>query len=135
MNAIEFDESRFPLVVVTYRGIASTVEFEAFLARIGGWLAKGRSYALVFDCSSAAVPSALQRRRFAEWTASHRGDLERLCVGKAFVITSPLIHGALTAVVWLQQLPYPHQVVATRKAAEAWCRGQLGARHSSGQPA
>lgn len=125
MNGIEFDESRLPLMVVTYRGTASTVEFEAFLDRLGGCLVRGQRYALLFDASSAGAPPALQRRRMAEWTASHRGDLTRLCVGTAFVITSTLIHGALTAILWLQPLPYPHVVVASRREGEAWCRRQL----------
>lgn len=127
MTAIEYDESRLPLSIVTYRGLASMVEFEAFIARVDGWLTNGQRYALVFDASRADVPTALQRRRLAEWTASHRKDLARLCVGTAFVITSPLIQGAFTAVLWLQPLPYPHQVVATRKEGEAWCRKQLAA--------
>ena len=131
MTAIEFDQSRVPLSVITYRGLASTVEFDAFIARVDGWLGERQTYALVFDVSRADVPTAVQRRRLAEWTASRRQELTRFCLGTAFVITTPSIRGAFTAVLWLQPLPYPHEVVASRQEGEAWCRKQLDARSSS----
>lgn len=135
MSVIEFDQSRLPLAVITYRGLAPMVEFEAFITRVDGWLRNRQTYVLVFDVSRADVPTALQRRRLAEWTALRGQDLARFCLGTSFVITSPLIHGAFTAVLWLQPLPYPHEVVASRKEGEVWCRKQLDARRLSARSA
>ena len=135
MNAIESDESRRPLLIVTYRGLASTVEFEAFLSRVGDWLARKERYFLVFDRSMADMPTAIQRRRMAEWTTWRCAELGRFCGGAAFVITSPLIHGAFRAVLWLQQLPYPYVVVATQSEGVAWCRHQLDTTSTPARPA
>ncbi|MBC7173876.1 MAG: hypothetical protein H5U40_15655, partial [Polyangiaceae bacterium] len=47
-------------------------------------------------------------------------------VGYAFVISSSLVRGALTAILWLAPMPAPHRVVGTVGEGEAWLRGLLG---------
>ena len=51
--------------------------------------------------------------------------LRTYSAGSAFVISSPLVRGGLTAILWLQALPSPFIVVATRPEAESWARAQL----------
>ena len=54
-----------------------------------------------------------------------RGALGDGSGAEAFVIDSPIVRGALTAILWIQPLPYEHRIVGTRADANAWLRGQL----------
>ena len=41
------------------------------------------------------------------------------------MITSSLVRGILTAILWLSDIPSPYHVVGTQAEAEAWCEAQL----------
>lgn len=120
METITFDESRLPLVIVTFRGTASQEEFEEYLRRIGANLARRQPTAVIIDSRQAVTMPAAQRRRQADWIDSNREDLRRYSAGTAFIIESSLMRGALTAIFWLTKYETPYVVVATFEAAEAW---------------
>jgi hypothetical protein len=128
MGTIEIDESRFPLVTVRFDGVVDDATFEAYLAGLQRMLGRREPYALVLDASTAGPAPAKQRRRQAEWMAANEADVARWSVGAAFVITSSLTRGLLTAILWIQPMPQPHTVVATRREAEQWARERLRAR-------
>lgn len=120
MENITFDESRLPLVVVTFRGDATTEEFEEYLRRLSANLARKQPTAIVIDSREFAVMPAAQRKRQAEWIDETRVVRTRYTLGTAFVINSPLIRGALTAIFWLTKYDTPYVVVPTLEEAEAW---------------
>lgn len=119
-GSITIDVSDTPLVWLSYVGKVTDAEFEAYLAEYLEVLNRGQHYGCIFDASRAGVPSALQRRLQADWQRRHERRLKQLCVGGAFVIRSAPIRGALTAILWLQPLPFPHSVVSTPLAALEW---------------
>lgn len=125
MENITFDESRLPLVVVTFRGTASTAEFEEYLRLLRVNLGRRQPTAVVVDSRKMVTMSAAQRKRQAEWIDSNREDLLRFTRGTAFVINNPLMRGALTAIFWLTRYETPYVVVATLEEAEAWALAQL----------
>ena len=57
--------------------------------------------------------------------AEQHARIQLLCVGGAFVISSPIIRGALAAILWMQPLPWPHTVVGDVAAGERWARKKL----------
>ena len=73
--------------------------------------------------------TARQRRLQAEQIA-HNADRQVL-LGMAAVIDSPLIRGALTALLWIQRFDWDYTVVGTREAAEQWALDKLAHESSS----
>lgn len=126
--AIHIDDSRFPLVVIRYVGSTSDQEFEQYLSQMEELvLARRATNAVILDASKADAASATQRRMQAEWMKAHETTLRRYSVGNAFVITSTVVRGALTAIFWLQPPAVPSDVFSTYAAAEAWALERLAA--------
>ena len=61
------------------------------------------------------------------WLAEHRELLERDSLGTGFVITSALIRGVLTAILWMAPVPGGHRVFSSYDEAESWALEQLRA--------
>ena len=77
------------------------------------------------------VPSSLERKLYAEWVAENESMLRENVVGIAFVTSSRLIRGVITAVAWINPLSCPHFVSGDKDEAIRWCREQLAERRSS----
>jgi hypothetical protein len=126
---IHVDDTRHPLVVVTFEGDLTDAELAHYLAeKESRVLARRRLSATVVDATNVRSVTARQRRMQAEWIEKHEETLARYSVGSAFVITSSLVQGTLTAILWLKPMPTPHVVVGTFAEAEAWCREKLRER-------
>jgi hypothetical protein len=115
----------FPLLRITYDGPITEAEVRAYLADYDAVLARRQRYALLLDASRAVVPSATIRRMKADFLRQRAGVLGALCLGGAYVITSPAIRGAMSAIFWLQPLPFAHVVVGTLAEGERWCHERL----------
>lgn len=123
---IHVDDSRFPLVIIRYVGTTSDDDFMRYLSKMEELVLHRRTTnAAVLDASAADATPAKQRRMQAEWMKSNEALIARYCVGNAFVITSPLLRGALTAIFWMQQPAAPTIVLATFDAAERWATDRL----------
>ncbi len=125
--AIEIDESRRPLVVVTFRGTARDDELDAYLETMTRILLRGEPVATVLDATRSGITPPLQRRRQAEWQRQHADLLRRHAIGAAFAINSSAVRGVLNAILWLAPLPHPYHVAATLADAERWAVARLRA--------
>jgi hypothetical protein len=126
---IHVDDTRHPLVVVRFVGDIADHELTSYLAEMESRvLARRQTSATVMDATLVRSVTARQRRMQAEWMEKHEEALARVSVGSAFVITSAMVRGALTAILWLKPMPTPHVVVSTVAEAEAWCRAKLRER-------
>lgn len=119
------DESRFPLVVVTFREVADDREFDAYLDRMSALVRRQKKNVVILDASEAGAAPASQRKKQADWITQNSELLRAHSLGTAFVISSPLVRGMLTAIFWLQPMPNPHAVVGTYAEAERWAIEQL----------
>jgi len=125
MGSIHVSDREFPLLVVTFEGSVDDQEFDRYLAQLDAlWQRKTRSV-IVLDATKATRSTPTQRRKQADWLKENELLLRAYSAGTAFVISSPLIRGGLTAILWLQSLPTPHVVVGTLREAEHWARAQL----------
>lgn len=97
------------------------------LAEMRANRARGKRNVVVIDASLGLRPTPTQRKLQADWINEHRELLAASCLGIAFVIPSPLVRGALTAIFWVAQLPIPHTVHATLASAIDWAGGRLTA--------
>ena len=126
---IQFDQSRWPLVVVTHHGAATDEEFDAYLVKLKQNLDRAvrekMKTVLIFDATHAGNSSAKQRQKQAAWMKQHEAPSRLHSAGYAFVIPSTIIRGALTAILWLSPMPAPYVVVATLAEAQSWCLKML----------
>lgn len=123
--AIELDDSRDPLLVARFGADWSADEFDRYLAWHAEHLKRRRRFVIVVDATRARTPDALERRKQAASLREHEALLQKHCAGAAFVISSAVIRGTLTAIQWLQPPVYETVVVATFAEAEAWARTRL----------
>jgi hypothetical protein len=129
--AYEMDESSFPLVVAVFRGPVQLDACDAFLGRLDSFCKERRHFSTIVDMSHGSAPSASERKYIAAGITSRRVALGRHCDGSAFVITNPLLRGAMTAILWVQPLPYPYEIFTTMEAARSYCAGLLKAAPTS----
>ena len=131
MGQYRVDSSDMPIVRITFDGAVSDDEFRAYLDAYDAIVDEGKPYVAVFDARTAAAPPARQRRMMAKWLNDRGPAVRRVCHGGAFAITSRVIRGALTAILWLAPLPFEHTVVGTIEEAEDWVARRL--RMASGE--
>jgi hypothetical protein len=133
---LSYDESRFPLVLITFEGTTSDSEWESFLRGLEATTARcfreEQRVGFVVDTTKGRPASAAQRRALADWMNAHDASSRATCAAFAFVIPNPVVRGALTAVLWLARMPAPHRVTATRAEAVEFARAQLSAAHPVG---
>jgi hypothetical protein len=126
MAAPRIDMSRHPLVVVTFDGLATDAEFDDYLTAMTRQILDRRQRSVtILDARTSGRAPATQRKKQADWLKQHEQMLRQYSLGTAFVITSPLVRGVLTAILWLQQMPTAHTVAATFEEAERWAVGRL----------
>ncbi len=124
-SSIVVDDRRFPIVTVTFRGDATDAQFRAYLDQMTRMVDRREKNAVIMDAREAVRTPPIQRRMQSEWMKTHHDSLARWSVGTAFVITSPLVRGVLTAILWLSPMATPYTVVGTVEEAESWAREQL----------
>lgn len=134
-RAREIDESRWPLVIVTFHGAATDEEYEVYLKDRTTLLLRREMHAVLLDASACGPMPPSQRKLQAEWQRQ-QADLGReYTLGTAFLFTSPMVRGILTAVLWLQPLSYPHHVASTWLDAERWAIERIRAAGLPAPPA
>lgn len=111
---------------MTFSGVASEPEFDAYLARLDQLMVRG-TYGTILDASAAGRTPPMQRQKQATWLKERAATLKQNQVGTAFIITNPIIRGVLTAIMWIQPMPNPHAVVGSRAEALAWVTKRLAA--------
>jgi hypothetical protein len=126
MPEIRIDESRYPLVLVTYDGIVSDDQFREHLAQMDRMLTSGREpNVIVVDARKAGVTPPTQRKMQADWQAVNHDAIAERSLGTVFVLDSAPLRGVLTAILWLSPLPNAHAVVATKDEAWTWAEQKL----------
>jgi serine/threonine protein kinase len=125
-RSITFDDSRFPLIVVTLVGRLTDVEYAAYLDdRTARLIDRGEVYALVYDGAGIVEMAPSTRRLQAGWINRHRAAISALNQGCGFVFGSARLRGLLTAVHWVSPPPYPYAVFSRRADAMKWCLDRL----------
>jgi hypothetical protein len=125
MGTYRFDDSRYPLVVVTFLGGLTDEAFDEYLRQMSGLLTRRSKNVTLLDARDAESPSAKQRQKQAEWLKANREALKEYSLGTAFVISSAMVRGALTAILWMTPMPAAHAVVGTFDEGERWAYDQL----------
>ncbi|MGH1343921.1 MAG: hypothetical protein ACRBN8_20350 [Nannocystales bacterium] len=120
-----FDDAQWPLAVLRIEGSITPeeeVEFSELSTRLPE---RGVRYAVVVDLAKSGTPTPRFMRLQAKAQKLRNEGIRAHCAGIAFVIHSPMIRGALRAILHLQSLPCPQVVVASFDDARAWTTEQL----------
>ena len=115
-----------PLYVVEFVGVPQDGEFETYLDSMLAIARRGELHAMVMDATRAGVIPPHLRKRQAEWMREHEAINRATTAGMAFVLEGKLMRGLLTALFWMQRMPCPYAVMASREAAVRWCASALG---------
>lgn len=130
---IEFDDSRWPLWVVTFRDIPFRAGVERFLANSDLMFERKEPFAwLIHSAHSKSIPHQ-HRARYAEWIKDNHVQLSKYCVGACFVVPTVIGRLAMRSIFLLQPPPCPHAVMRDVDAGRTWCFGQLEVKGLLGQ--
>ena len=127
MASIDFDDTGWPLLQITFQSSPTDEEFEAYLRRYDDdYICRDQRYALAL-ITAPGLPMAKtsHARMQANWIAERTPVIERLCCGLAFVLPSPLQRGVVRALLSMQGLPCPYKTFSTFPEAEPWLNERL----------
>lgn len=77
-------------------------------------------HAMLIDISRRNQSHPKSRKRIADALGELSGLLRTRGIAQAYVTDNLVVRAALTAVSWLQTVPWPTQVFSTRAQAEKW---------------
>lgn len=117
------------ILTITFERDLTDDEHSAHLAQLSEIIAQGKvgqvhKWVVLNEMRVFIQANAMHRRRQADWMHQHEEELRHRTAGVGFVLTSGLMRGGLTAVLWLAPLPCPHGVFSTLKEAQAWAEGR-----------
>jgi hypothetical protein len=126
VGAYTFTLTDFPLVIIDAVGTITADQLRQHLREYRELVDRGEPYALVYDASKVSTPDATMRKEYAEFLKTYETKLKEVCLGGAFVISSTVVRGAFTAVLWITGgLPFPHNTFSQRTEAINWARQRL----------
>lgn len=127
-NYADIDTSRFPVVVITFTGAASTDEnFDRYLTDMKAIYESGEKLAIIFDARSSPLPSLKQQQKQAYWLRRNDDMLKSQCLGTAYVITTGTTRMVLRMIFAITPQPVPHKMCSNMDDAEEWAFAQLSA--------
>lgn len=125
----------WPLVVVDLPPDPTPEVLTVFCAEFDAVYRRRQTFATLIDATQVRrVPGAVERRQLADWAAAQKPLTQLYGAGTAYVITSPMVRAALTAIDWVFQPPCPQCWKASRRDALAWCVDRLADRDIASNP-
>lgn len=125
MGDVLLDAAQAPLFMFTFTGPLTVEELARHLRDYQNIVDRGRPFVLMFDARNASMGDPKIRKAYADFLNARSHDLRLLNKGTAFVVTSSLIQGAITAVLWLAPLPFPHKTFTSMDDAVKWLQSRL----------
>ena len=117
----------WPILRWYYPPKYSAEEWTAHLEECRELIARrGEPFAGIAYLDKSQPPNARQRKEAAEfWQNLRKEKLDLVAV--AYVVTEPILRGALTAVFWVQPPPCPYRICGSGAAAADWANSTLRA--------
>lgn len=127
-GSVTIREDLAPLFIITFVGVPTDAQFDAYLAHLARITVKLEPRALIFDASASGPTPAAHRKRMADWMKQYEPHIRANTVGAAFVLPSAIMRGVLTAILWVQPMACPHNVVASLGEAKLWAKDMVDKR-------
>jgi hypothetical protein len=117
----QFETKYFPLVVVQAPEAIDEDGIRDMFARFDELYKARKRFVTVMDCTNTReLPSPKLRKLLSELSQASSGDARQWGLGTAMVVTSPVIRGLFTAVMWVAPSPTPTVNVATLREGIDW---------------
>jgi hypothetical protein len=120
----EFEVEAVLFLCVRTSGTVTDVEFASWLERYRQVhelaRTRGKQLAILYDLTQAAPLSAQQRRMQADWIRQYEMLGREVTLGVAFVTSSAVIRGILTAIFWVRPPYAQHHVCAQPDEGLEW---------------
>jgi hypothetical protein len=121
------DESRWPIVTLRFSAESTDEEWRVLMDHVRACHRRGERFSVIADGTvMKGMPTAKQRKIGADlalWLRENAPKGARWPImAWGNVITSPLVRGALTAILWIDTPPHPQKVFATFAEAFAWVK-------------
>jgi hypothetical protein len=114
------DDSLWPLRIVRFVGVATARQFAQYLMEMDACLHRGERFVCILDISQGGAPTQEQRQLQASWLKERDPLLRQFELGVAFIVTSPLVRLALSAIFYFKPMPVPYLVTTQMSAALEW---------------
>jgi hypothetical protein len=124
LHGIEFELSRYPLVIVRIGSAYSNAEWNQMLLELVQIIKRG-PFGVIADLRNGQMPNAVQRRSFIDMYERHDQLTRAHFLALGAIGASAVLGRVITALNWLRPAPHPVKVFATFGAAEAWVLEQL----------
>jgi hypothetical protein len=125
LDALETDESRWPIVVHRTVGIPSERQVDAFIARADAILARGEPHVVIFDNLRSGRTPPYMRKRAMDWLSRNGELMGQSCLGTALVFKSAALRFVMSTVMLVSSHPVPHEVCGTMEEAYDWAERLL----------
>lgn len=90
---------------------------------------RGQKLVDILEIRHATPPTAKQRRMQSDWNTENEELMRRTLVGFTFVVSSTVMRGIITAIMWIKPLPVSTAVFTELEDAVHWGFERL---HESG---
>ena len=106
-------------------GTVTSQRYEDYLANTVERLRQGHRFVAIMDIREGGAPNTEQRQRQAAWFREHEALLREVHLGVAFIVTSPLIRLALSAIFYFKPMPSPYFITSQPSEATLWAISRL----------
>lgn len=114
------DDGRLPLLVLRATpAVDDPQALDASYRALERVLAKRTRILMLFDLRGASS-SPSRRRRLLDWGLRHERELRTYLAASALVVGNGFERGIVTAMLWLQPVPWPMRVFSSVEDAEMW---------------
>lgn len=114
MAYVTFDESRFPIILITFSGKEPThQEFDAYLNKMYEIYARKKPVSFVFDAGKVKYLASEFRIKQGNWIKKHRDLISEVQKCLVFVIPNIMVRFILDAILFINPLPAPYITVKT----------------------
>lgn len=124
-GSIQIDESRWPLVLITFQGVPSDEVFDEYLAGMRRLLDKKEKHVYLLDGRKGGLLSREQRIKQGRWLKENKEDIVLYSLGAAVVLNSAVLRFVLTTIFLIQSPLAPQVVVSTMEEGRAWTAERL----------
>jgi hypothetical protein len=120
MGKIQFDESRWPIVVVRYPSSLEARDWDDHLSRVIRYVERDRPWGMINDSRGAGHPNAAQRQGIVNLYDRHEELVRKNWRGTAIVCDSKITVGVLTALTWVRPPPHPFRPFSSYDEGTRW---------------
>jgi hypothetical protein len=125
LGSIQINTQRWPLIIVSFEGIPTQKEFDAYLDTMLGILNKQEKHGYVIDATRGGVLPRELRHQQGVWLKKYRDITTTYSLCTAIVLKSSALRFVLATIYLIQPPVVPTENFATLEEGIAWVEKNL----------